>query len=109
MLELLQVLGVVSKRVLLMSIPCSFGVFELMLHSVFLELGFDSESLKHCLLGVLLSELSLHVLEESAGANPDISDLHGCEVDSPTLHDLCHLLDDCFTKALSVLDNFSDR
>ena len=95
--EPLQVLGVISKRVLLMCVPCSLRVFELVLHSVFLELGLDSESLKHCLLGVLLSELSLHVLEESAGADSHISDLNGCEVDSPTLHNLCHLLDNCFT------------
>ena len=107
-LESINPLGIVSDGSNLPGILSSLDFFKFVRQPVFMKISLDDQSFESRFLCILLTELSLHVLEESTGADPDISDFNSCEVNTPTFDDLSHFLEDSLTKALSVLDDFGD-
>ena len=105
-LELLNVLGLGSGETL---VSISLPLFEVLFEPVEVNRVLNDHALEGSLLIVLLSELALHIFEERARADLDISDLDCGEMDTPASDDGGHLLHDSLTKGLPVLDDVVDR
>jgi len=103
---LLQLLSVDSKLLHLFRIPIAFVRLDTMLHFLLPDCSLHDKPFEGRLLDVLLAELSLHVLEEGAGANPNISHLDSGKMNTPSFCNFGDFFHDSFAESLTILDNF---